>query len=124
MEGQKALRGTRVFFKNITLSSPHPSPHRRTKRWEAHVWLDKKQVYLGGFDQVREGGGGRGQGVWLPRALPTPFFPTRPSYPSLSPPRKCTPPKRTTSWPSRRAAPWPRWGGTVVWCGVLGDEGF
>jgi hypothetical protein len=23
---------------------------RRTKRWEAHIWDDKKQVYLGGFD--------------------------------------------------------------------------
>ncbi|KAF6259975.1 hypothetical protein COO60DRAFT_1625871 [Scenedesmus sp. NREL 46B-D3] len=24
--------------------------HRRTKRWEAHIWDNKKQVYLGGFD--------------------------------------------------------------------------
>ena len=23
---------------------------RRTKRWEAHIWDEKKQVYLGGFD--------------------------------------------------------------------------
>ena len=23
--------------------------NRRTKRWEAHIWADKKQVYLGGF---------------------------------------------------------------------------
>ena len=29
---------------------------RRTKRWEAHIWADKKQVYLGGFtDEARAG---------------------------------------------------------------------
>ena len=29
---------------------------RRTKRWEAHIWADKKQVYLGGFvNEARAG---------------------------------------------------------------------
>lgn len=30
--------------------------HRRTKRWEAHIWDDKKQVYLGGFDVEEHAG--------------------------------------------------------------------
>lgn len=29
---------------------------RRTKRWEAHIWDDKKQVYLGGFDVEEHAG--------------------------------------------------------------------
>ena len=31
-------------------------PYRRTQRYQAHVWMDKKQVYLGAYDdklQVR-----------------------------------------------------------------------
>eukprot|EP00879_Flechtneria_rotunda_P006973 GHRR01007320.1.p1 GENE.GHRR01007320.1~~GHRR01007320.1.p1 ORF type:complete len:791 (+),score=325.18 GHRR01007320.1:311-2683(+) len=28
--------------------------HVRTGRWEAHIWLDGKQVYLGGFDSEAE----------------------------------------------------------------------
>ncbi len=31
-------------------------PRRRTKRWEAHIWDDKKQVYLGGFDVEEHAG--------------------------------------------------------------------
>ena len=29
---------------------------RRTKRWEAHIWDEKKQVYLGGFDVEEHAG--------------------------------------------------------------------
>ena len=34
----------------ISLMHPLALSCRRTKRWEAHIWDDKKQVYLGGFD--------------------------------------------------------------------------
>ena len=30
--------------------------HRRTGRWEAHVWVEGKQVYLGGFDDEERAG--------------------------------------------------------------------
>ena len=29
---------------------------RRTQRWEAHIWADKKQVYLGGFSNEAHAG--------------------------------------------------------------------
>jgi len=35
---------------------PSAPRRRRTKRWEAHIWAEKKQVYLGGFtDESRAG---------------------------------------------------------------------
>ncbi|CAK0780184.1 hypothetical protein CVIRNUC_004961 [Coccomyxa viridis] len=40
---RRGPRGTSSKYRGVTR-------HRRTKRWEAHIWDDKKQVYLGGFD--------------------------------------------------------------------------
>ena len=41
-ENQKSLLVQRVSF-----VATH---HCRTGRWEAHIWQDGKQIYLGGFD--------------------------------------------------------------------------
>ena len=39
-----------------TLTSKHRgvSQHRLTGRWEASIWVHKKQIYLGGFDEERK----------------------------------------------------------------------
>ena len=33
-----------------------PGLRRRTRRWEAHIWDAKKQVYLGGYDSEEHAG--------------------------------------------------------------------
>lgn len=33
-----------------------PVLRRRTRRWEAHIWDAKKQVYLGGYDSEEHAG--------------------------------------------------------------------
>ena len=38
-----------------------PPPPRRTQRFEAHIWEDRRQVYLGGYDVSGEGGGTGGR---------------------------------------------------------------
>lgn len=43
MRTRRGPVGTSSRFRGVTR-------HRRTKRWEAHIWDNKKQVYLGGFD--------------------------------------------------------------------------
>jgi hypothetical protein len=34
-----------------TICPALPCPARRTRRWEAHIWENKKQLYLGGFEE-------------------------------------------------------------------------
>ncbi|KAK9915253.1 hypothetical protein WJX75_006763 [Coccomyxa subellipsoidea] len=46
---RRGPRGTSSKYRGVTR-------HRRTKRWEAHIWDDKKQVYLGGFDVEEHAG--------------------------------------------------------------------
>lgn len=36
--------------------------HKRTQRYEAHIWESKKQIYLGGFDS--EVLAARSHGMW------------------------------------------------------------
>ncbi|KAK9815855.1 hypothetical protein WJX72_010809 [[Myrmecia] bisecta] len=46
---RRGPHGTSSRYRGVT-------SHRRTKRWEAHIWDDKKQVYLGGFDVEKHAG--------------------------------------------------------------------
>lgn len=44
------------------LARPEPARCRLTQRWEASLWLNGRQLYLGGFNsQVRRGQAGPGQ---------------------------------------------------------------
>ena len=42
-------RGSSSSYRGVT-------QHRRTGRWEAHVWDQGKQVYLGGFETEERAG--------------------------------------------------------------------
>ena len=47
--GARGPRGSSSRYRGVT-------QHRRTKRWEAHVWDKGKQVYLGGFESEHRAG--------------------------------------------------------------------
>mmetsp|Transcript_2862 Transcript_2862/g.6885 ORF Transcript_2862/g.6885 Transcript_2862/m.6885 type:complete len:408 (-) Transcript_2862:77-1300(-) len=47
--GARGPRGSSSKYRGVT-------QHRRTKRWEAHVWDQGKQVYLGGFESESRAG--------------------------------------------------------------------
>jgi len=47
--GARGPRGSSSRYRGVT-------QHRRTKRWEAHVWDQGKQVYLGGFESEERAG--------------------------------------------------------------------
>ena len=47
--GARGPRGRSSRYRGVT-------QHRRTKRWEAHVWDKGKQVYLGGFESEHRAG--------------------------------------------------------------------
>ncbi|KAK9826847.1 hypothetical protein WJX81_007439 [Elliptochloris bilobata] len=46
---KRGPRGNSSRFRGVTR-------HRRTRRWEAHIWDNKKQVYLGGYDSEEHAG--------------------------------------------------------------------
>lgn len=51
--------GTSSRFRGVTR-------HRRTRRYEAHIWLSKKQMYLGGYN-TEVSGKGLGALCWQDR---------------------------------------------------------
>ena len=57
-KGKPAAKGKAPVGQPKKQSSKHRgvTKHRRTGRWEAHVWADGKQVYLGGFDEEDRAG--------------------------------------------------------------------
>lgn len=43
----RSSHGRSSCFRGVT-------QHRRTKKWEAHIWDDHRQIYLGGFDSEED----------------------------------------------------------------------
>ena len=54
--GSLGYPGQRVYVE-IALSRQLTPLIRRTQRFEAHIWDDRRQVYLGGYDVSTSGGG-------------------------------------------------------------------